>query len=309
MAATRIAPPLDDIVAAYNRCGSVHGAGKELGVSHSTVHYWLGKAGLMHPRNDYSEAEREAIVAYYKNTPDHIFNLDVLACELGRPKTNISRFARQHGLTIPTRASRTDVIEQQSARMKQWMADNEHPRGFLGGTHSPEARAAISDGNRLSWITAKTFGIGVYSDEQRQARSDRMSLLQSSNPPSNPYSRCKSGVRADLNLFVRSGWEANYARYLNWLKERGDITSWRYEPKTFWFDAIKRGVRSYKPDFSVVENGKEYFVEVKGWMDDKSKTKLKRMRKYHPDVDIRLVGQKQYKEIADKLGRVIPHWE
>ena len=52
------------------------------------------------------------------------------------------------------------------------------------------------------------------------------------------------GKREDLNnLFVRSSWEANYARYLNWLVGLGEIKSWEYEPEEFEFKTIKKGNR------------------------------------------------------------------
>lgn len=126
------------------------------------------------------------------------------------------------------------------------------------------------------------------------------------------YSRIKQGRRADLNdRFFRSAWEANFARYLNLLQDNGNIARWEYEPDTFWFEAIRRGVRSYKPDFKVwdTEDAEPYYYEVKGWMDAKSKTKLKRMAKYHPDVKIIVFGKKEYNDLRKKLSKVIPNWE
>lgn len=121
----------------------------------------------------------------------------------------------------------------------------------------------------------------------------------------------KAGYREDLgNIYFRSAWEANYARYLNWLIEKGQINRWEYESDTFWFDKIKRGVRSYKPDFKVWDRPESdpYYVEVKGWMDAKSKTKLKRMTKYHPDVRVDLFGAKEYRALK-KWSNLIPGWE
>ncbi len=68
-------------------------------------------------------------------------------------------------------------------------------------------------------------------------------------------------------------------------------------------------MRSYKPDFRVREKGKDYYIEVKGFMDAKSKTKLKRMKGHYPEVDLRLVDTRQYRSIAEKVGRMIPGWE
>ena len=128
----------------------------------------------------------------------------------------------------------------------------------------------------------------------------------------NPYTKVRQGRRADIgDQFFRSGWEANFARYLNLLQKNGDIHRWEYEPDTFWFEAIRRGVRSYKPDFKIwdVTDSEPYYYEVKGWMDAKSKTKLKRMAKYHPDVKIILFGKKEYNSLRKNLSKVIPNWE
>jgi hypothetical protein len=125
------------------------------------------------------------------------------------------------------------------------------------------------------------------------------------------YTRCKSGFREDLGIFVRSAWEANYARYLNLLKKLGVVVEWEYEPETFWFESIKRGVRSYKPDFRVLYKGdtERVRVEVKGYMDAKSKTKLKRMAKYHPHIKIEIVSGKEYRALQAKWRSAIPAWE
>ena len=104
--------------------------------------------------------------------------------------------------------------------------------------------------------------------------------------------------------FLKSLWEINYAHYLQWLKNQGQILDWWYEDTAFWFEGIKRGVTNYKPDFRVLEsNGSVVFYEVKGYMDAQSKTKLKRMAKYHPEIALRLIGRAEYAEIM-KYGRL-----
>lgn len=108
---------------------------------------------------------------------------------------------------------------------------------------------------------------------------------------------------------MRSKWERNYAFYLVWLEKRGDILSWQYEADVFWFEKIRQGVRSYKPDFKVTTpDGKIEYHEVKGWMDAKSKTKLKRMTKYHPKVKLLLIDKESYNTIK-KWSGLIPGWE
>ena len=85
------------------------------------------------------------------------------------------------------------------------------------------------------------------------------------------------GKRKDLESdYFRSKWEANYARYLNQME-----INWEYESKTFWFEDIRSGTTSYTPDFYLPDSGR--WFEVKGQWDSKSKTKLRRFKKYHPD--------------------------
>lgn len=124
-------------------------------------------------------------------------------------------------------------------------------------------------------------------------------------------------------FFARSKWEANYARYLEWLRldpdQGNEVIQWSHEKSTFWFEAIKRGVRSYLPDFKVTklvhnkQSGTSKLVseyhEIKGHMDNKSLTKLKRMAKYYPDVQIVLIDAYKYAEIERTIGRRIPGWE
>jgi len=122
----------------------------------------------------------------------------------------------------------------------------------------------------------------------------------------------KQGWRTvgDQKAFFRSAWEANFGRYLQWQKERNLIKNWEHEPKTFWFEGIKRGVVSYLPDFKVttLEND-HYWVEVKGYMDSKSATKIKRFNKYFPEEKLRIVDAKWYKMNSKKLSNIIPDWE
>lgn len=98
--------------------------------------------------------------------------------------------------------------------------------------------------------------------------------------------------------YLRSTWELKYAKYLEFLKKQGKIKDWAYEEDEFWFDKIKRGVRSYKPDFKIynLDNTFEY-VEVKGYWDSKSITKIKRMKKYYPDIKISKVDTEFFKKM------------
>jgi hypothetical protein len=110
--------------------------------------------------------------------------------------------------------------------------------------------------------------------------------------------------------YMRSKWEQQYAAFLECLKQNGEIVDWEYEPKTFWFEGIRRGTNNYKPDFLVkLNNGREQYREVKGYLDRKSKTKLRRMKKYFPEVDVRLIDGTWFKANAAKLALIVPGWK
>lgn len=125
----------------------------------------------------------------------------------------------------------------------------------------------------------------------------------------------QSFKRRDLdNRYFRSAWEANYARYLNWCIETnfGGVIKWEYEPKRFKFEKITTGNRFYTPDFKVYfDDGTYEWHEVKGWLNDSSKTKLKRFNRYFPEEAARLViiDRQKMKIIRNNFAAVIPNWE
>lgn len=91
----------------------------------------------------------------------------------------------------------------------------------------------------------------------------------------NAYRHTKSGYRPDLGANYRSNWEANFARILNAYE-----LTFEFEPKVFTFP-IKRGTKGYTPDFYFPKH--DEWVEIKGYLDDKSKIKIKRFKRYYPD--------------------------
>lgn len=189
--------------------------------------------------------------------------------------------------------------------VKDYISKNGHPKGFLNKSHNEKTKEKLSVISKTMWSDKSHF---VNSEEMKQIRSDNMSKNQFLGKLRNGYSRGRQGTY-DINgnkIFFRSLWEANYALYLDHLKMNGKIFNWTFEEDTFWFDKIKRGVRSYKPDFKILNNdGSFYYIEVKGYMDSKSKTKLNRMRIYHPLIKIKLVEQKEYKQTLKDYQSII----
>ena len=111
--------------------------------------------------------------------------------------------------------------------------------------------------------------------------------------------------------FFKSAMECKYALYLEWLRKTGNIHSWQYEPREFWFEPIRRGCVSYKPDFCILEKSNPqnyYWVEVKGYMDAKSKTKIARFKKYFPNEKLEIVDSSWFTRNSKKLKGLVPGW-
>lgn len=302
--------PLSAVLEAYDRLGNVHAVGESLGVSHSAVHRAVKKHRPSCRVNVFTEEENTIIREHYAPDNCAVFDLSALSSALGRDVATVCGQAKKLGLTNQGR--KPGQVRLLAIRRAAQSRDptRPHPRGMAGKQHSAETKARIAETSRAAWQEMKASGTGNMSPANLQKLSDRTSARWATTPASSsPYSRAKQGKREDIGIFVRSSWEANYARYLNWLQANGEIDEWSYEPETFWFHSIKRGVRSYKPDFRITEKGRVYFVEVKGWMDAKSATKLKRMKKYYPDVEIRVVGPKEYRAIKTTVGQIVAGWE
>ena len=110
-------------------------------------------------------------------------------------------------------------------------------------------------------------------------------------------------------MFLKSLWEKRYCLYLSFMKKHRHVLDYWYEPETFWFEGIKRGTTSYRPDFKVLfPSGNFEYIEVKGYETSKDRTKYKRMSKYHPDVKLRVVGKDWFKTNSPMLKKVIPNW-
>lgn len=214
------------------------------------------------------------------------------------------------GLFADGRLSRERTPSQRQAvsvATRRYIAKNGHPRGALGIRHSAETRQAIGEKGRASWE--------AMSDERRHQRNLKMMQSRVANGTTaleRPNASWKAGWReiGGVRKYYRSKWEANYAHYLQWLKDLGQIADWKHEPKTFWFDGVKRGTVSYLPDFWVKENsGAESYHEVKGWMDERSKTKIERMGKFHADVRLVVIDASAYKAIKRTAESIVPGWE
>lgn len=290
--------------------------------SGGSVRARITRLGLAKKRLWSPEEEQYLRDVYLNAGAEGFINLTEVAKRMGRHKSNVSSKARSMGLPtnrnrkccearkvrVPKFSCPSARSAHMSAAARDRIATKGHPKGMAGKKHTQETIESLSAASKAVWD-------GMSEDERLAHTQKSVDAIRERGGYSVPRVQrgaWKAGWReiGGQRNYFRSRWEANYARYLQWLKDRGEIADWKYEPETFWFDAIKRGVRSYKPDFRVWErDGSSKLHEVKGWMDSRSKTTLSRMAKYHPTERILLIDGRQYRAIRIKVMRLIPEWE
>ena len=259
----------------------------------------------------FTEEEKQYVIDNYKS-----YNLREITEYLGRSSyQNVCRLARQLGLERTgkkkenlklRKAKYATEKERKSAislSMKKWHKTHLHPKGMLGKHHSKEYRKELSRRIKRDWSNMSSENLYNRKIKQRKTKIKNGTLNPMLNSK-NPYSRARGGKRKDLNnIYFRSSWEANVARYYNHKNIK-----WKFEPKQFIFENADDGIVSYTPDFYLPELDK--WVEVKGWMDEKSRKKLDKFKTYYPleYSKLELVAKTEYKEISKNKDKIL-NWE
>lgn len=142
--------------------------------------------------------------------------------------------------------------------------------------------------------------------EERKKRS-HSSTLRKGHPNPNIKGRGNGGIREDLGHFVRSSWEADFARFLNWFGVK-------YEYEKYRFDL---GTETYCPDFYLKDL--DLFIEIRGWMDEGSEKQLETFREKFPEKRLVVYGEKEksstdlvdcdYYKFRDRYKSLVPNWE
>lgn len=135
--------------------------------------------------------------------------------------------------------------------------------GMWNGTHSKITRKNIS----ISLMGNKRALGYLHTNEWKVLNGQRMKSLYRSGWK---VPHTKYGFRTDLGHFVRSTWEANFARILNYLG-----IEYQYEPRRFDIN----GITTYTPDFYIPSL--DLWIEIKGWDVNLSKLKRKAVRKLY----------------------------
>ena len=293
------------LLESYSRLRNIWKVAEEVGLCGQSVQERLVKLGVKRNNPQFTDKEVEHLKSHYTQ---YLLNgeLQKLADEMGRTKPFICRKAKLLGLTDLRR--KRSLLANYKPPKPDWVK-NKHPRGMAGKKHTQATLDKVSLASIASQakINADPDRRAEISKKQVETKMKRGNLVRERHKTT-----WKGGWRliGSLNKYYRSRWEANYARYLQWLKERGEITEWAHESKVFWFEGIKRGCVSFLPDFEITNNdGSIVYHEVKGWMDDRSKTKIKRMAIYFPEVSLTIIDAKWFKANEKELSKIIDGWE
>lgn len=102
--------------------------------------------------------------------------------------------------------------------------------------------------------------------------------------------------RDDLNSFLRSTWEANVARILNYK----DL-EWEYEK-----EVIQTDHGSYRPDFWL---SNQTIIEVKGFWDSESRKKVSWVKENISKQNLLLLDSDMYFDLQKTYGHRLENWE
>jgi hypothetical protein len=288
-----------EIIAKYNEVKNVWKAGEALGIRGQTVHRVLKRNNIQRARQPLSDDKKHAIESFYKSgflCGDG--KLKAFAEKINVRVPDICRYASKLGLTNMRRTNDATLNERMGQRVKAQWQHGTHPRGMAGKKHTYKTCKRLS-------VVSKKRAIQQRKDGTMAIKVGKMLKTKAANgtliTPRNASWKQAWHEVGGKRFYARSSWEYEYAKILEFRKRIGAIKEWEHEPETFWFEKIKRGCRSYTPDFRVTHlNGDIEYHEIKGWMDDRSKTKIKRMAIYHKNVKLVVIDSKTYKRIVAK---------
>lgn len=296
-----------ELIAAHQELQSIQKVAERFGMCAQSVHERLKKAEYDNWKTRKWTMDDDAMLRDRYTGYSEKGAVEQLALIMGRTEASVHVRASRLGMTDRTTSNGWAKGNQ---NIKTLIATKGHPKGMAGKQHSTATRSNLSAIGKGRWDKMSTTQRDDILGQQIKGRM--IAEGQRDHEPADAKKTWKAGWRTigPHKKYFRSLWEANYGRYLQWLVEQKVILGWEHEPKTFWFDGIRRGVCSYKPDFRVVERNGDYaWHEVKGWMDDRSRVALDRFAKFFPHEKMVLIDKRAYYAIRAKVMGMIEDWE
>jgi len=256
---------------------------------------------------DWEDKEIKLLIKEYSKVGNTgVIDIKHIGKMINRTKYAVCIKANELGLTSTCRGVSEEQKQTISSNMKNYIKENGHPKGMLGKTHTDKVKKQCGKRIREMWEDKNSK---MNSKENTIRRRNNMYELRKTLSENQIYSYAKSGYRKDIGLYVKSSWEANYARYLQCLKNKKTINHFEYEHRIFNFSDNEYNIMSYTPDFLVIKDGEEIYHEVKGNHNKRSKQRMEIFYNQYPDVKIKLILPEDYYKINKEYKKIISGWE
>lgn len=305
-----------EILDAYKECGSINRTAKKLGVCGIGLSKRLRKLGIDTSKNYknilWNKEEDGILLREYTEMRDKN-QLSVLAEKMGRSVKSIYGRAKRLGLV--DRNYKLIMTEERHNNMsngrKRYFEEHPECKNKIANymknhVYSEEERRKFSELTKKRWQQENSpFRTEEYHRKQKER------LLWMREKVKKGYTRGIESIVSfgDREYRFRSSWEKNLAFYFEYLKVNKIIYDWYYENDIFRFPKNEYGIISYKPDFLIYKNEEDKkYIELKGWLDEKSLKRLELMTRFYPSVDIELYDEKKYNEIKSEFSNKIP-WD
>lgn len=191
--------------------------------------------------------------------------------------------------------------------------DFSNPPGTLPAEWAQSGRAP--GGPFMKWYGGSPTAQKTPQEGQKQARTGKHNAESGTCPI--------LGHRFRSLMERRFGLYLLYLGYRRWTDKASDPPAggrwYAYERKDWEFPGIKGANYKYTADYECWPALPDldrpgapllpYAVyEIKGWMDAASNTKIKRMRKFYPDITLVTVEQREFDMYTHGAENVVPGW-
>ena len=148
-------------------------------------------------------------------------------------------------------------------------------------------------------VGASKISVAQTKNKEQRSKHLRKLILENKFTPMWCSGKYKSGIREDLGHYVRSSWEANVCRILNYLNIKYEYESRRCR--------VDLGDSIYICDLYLPEY--DLFVEIKPTNFIKGHLKANKFHLLYPNIHFDFIHTDLYKDLGKQFIDVIPNWE
>lgn len=261
----------------------------KMGVSHSSVAKWFRKHNV--PTRSIKKAKQlrngnvfdeEKIIELYNQG----MLIKDIATEVGYEKSTVGKLLRNTNLEITNPNHSTNT--KKTIKNKDFLY---HQYIVLEKTQEQIAEEYGGSTNMVGRYLRK-FNIPI------RQRSDAILLSfkngrNVSTQEKNPRGNGQWVILNGEHVYLKSSWEVDAMRYLF-------LNGYNFKYEEVRFDL---GRYTYTPDFFIYDENNDLIaiIEVKGWLKDKSATKMMTFLELYPDIDYFVWDEEVIRQIKNEL--------